>query len=282
VARLPRSPTSPAPTSPATLTLDARRKRRRREQFGKPHTLPLQLEIAFGKRIDALFERLATKAQSIAVGRVRQLTQDAPPKSDHQGLARELEAAIDFGAAEAAVLVGKVANQNARQMRRALRALRPADETKSVAVVIPELSPKNVRRLAHRTVKEIDGIADAVAKRVESIVRSAVSRGLRGEAFAKELEHELGIEKKAAQRIAVGQVIRINSAVTQQRHEALGITEYIWRSVPDQHTRRWHRELNGTRQRYDSPPMGGGGGPKDHGNPGSADVCRCQALPVLT
>lgn len=197
-----------------------------------------------------------------------------------------------------------MANHNARQMRRSLggwlslslperpsrapagasRAARRAarrEATKEIAIQIPELARKNVQRMAQKTVREVKGISDSVAKRVEAAVTRAVSQGIRGEVLAKELERELGIEKKAAKRVAVGQVIRVNSEVTQQRHQALGITEYIWRATPDEHTRRWHRDLDKTRQRYDSPPVGGGGGPKDQGHPGSADVCRCQAIPVV-
>lgn len=288
------------------LTLDARRRPRgRRERLGKPQALPLRLEIAFGKRIDAMFERIAAKALARATARVQRLTHDAePPEGDDRtALARELTATVDFGVKEASELVTEVANENARQMRRAIRveiqlperpgrirrkAREPGagrkavrEAAKEVAIQVPELSPKNVRSLATRTVREVKGIAQSVAERVESAVTRAVTKGIRGEELAKELERILGIEKKAAKRVAVGQVIRINSEVTQQRHEALGITEYIWRATPDEHTRRWHRKLDKTRQRYDSPPVGGGGGPKDRGHPGSADVCRCQAIPVI-
>jgi len=251
-----------------------------------------------------MFERLQAKALARATARARRLTLDAaPPEGDDRaGLARELEATVDFGVKEASELVTEVANHNARQMRRALqisiqlpepppstrrepgtsrgrRAVRQA--AKEVAIQIPELSRKNVDRIAKRTAREIKGISGSVADRVEAAIGRAVSKGIRGEVLAKELERVLGIEKAAAKRLAVGQVIRINSEVTRQRHEALGIKEYVWRATPDQHTRAWHWKLDKTRQRYDSPPVGGGGGPKDRGHPGSADRCRCQALPVI-
>lgn len=177
--------------------------------------------------------------------------------------------------------MGEVANHNARQLKRSLRAIRPKDEARSVAIVIPTVAQKNVERIAKRTVREIKGLSETLAERVEAVVARSVSKGLRAEAFADELAHVLGVERKKAHRIALGQVIRINADIRQERHQKLGVTEYIWRSTDDQHTRKWHRKLNKTRQRYDSPPVGGGGGPKDRGNPGSADVCRCQDLPVI-
>lgn len=292
------------PVSPrAALTLDAARSRRARRtpRVGKPQAQPLQLEIAFSKRIDAIFDRLAARASAAARARVRELTTDAAKEDDRTGLARELTGAVDFGVSDAAALVTEVANQNARQMRRALTVLLPErterlrgarrlrgkaavrEGAKEIALQIPELSPPNVRRLAQRTVRDVRGIGDSLAKRVEALVTRAVSQGIRGEALGRELERELGLERERAQRMAVGQVVRINSDVTRQRHEALGVTEYIWRAVGDGHARAWHWKLNGTRQRYDSPPIGGGAGPKDYGHPGSATgrACRCQALPVI-
>jgi SPP1 gp7 family putative phage head morphogenesis protein len=284
-----------------SLTLDARRQRpKRKPRVGKPHAQPLQIELAFSKRIAALFERLAAKAVAVATARVGRLTLDAVD-DERASIARALEEEVDFGPEEAAALVGAVAVHNARQMQRSLRpandaevpssrpsrrasrlrVIRPGDEPEPLGLKIPELSRSNVRRHARRTVREIKGITREVAARIAPVVTQAASQGLRAEVLAQELQRRLELSKKSALRRAIEQVIRINSAITRERHEKLGITEYDWHAVDDQHTRRWHRKLHRTRQRYDSPPMGGGGGPKDRGHPGSADVCRCQAIPVI-
>jgi SPP1 gp7 family putative phage head morphogenesis protein len=273
---------SPKPSLQQRLTLDARRQRTRKPLIGKPHAQPLQIEIAFSKRIDALFERLVPKAISAAQARVRDLTKDAPD-TDSAGLARTLEAEVAFGLDDAKALVAEVANHNAQQTRRALSARRPEDDARTLALKIPELSRANIARHAERTVREIKGISANVADRVSSVVQKAVSEGMRGETLAAELERVLGIEKQRAKHIAVGEVVRINSAISEERSQKLGATDYIWRAIDDGHARAWHWRLNKTRQRYDSPPMGGGAGPKDVGNPGSAKgrACRCQALPVF-
>ena len=211
----------------------------------------------------------------------KELTKDAPGDTDHAALAKKLAAANDFGLEDAKKLVGEVANQNAGQLRRSLRVVRPKDTDKSVAIKVPELSAANVLKHAKRTERELKAITQSMADRITPLVEKAVSQGLRAEEVAAELQEQLGLSKEKAKRIAVGQVIRINAAITQERHEKLGITEYIWHAVSDEHTRAWHRKLHKTRQSYASPPMGGGGGPKDTGHPGSADVCRCQALPVF-
>ena len=226
-----------------------------------------------------MFERMARQAVKVAVQRVR-TTHDSP-SDDNDALERGARAAYDFEEEEAFELVRQVSLFNRRTMKRALSVTRPKDDAESIALEIPELTIKHTRVLARQTVKEIKGISKSLADRIAPVVNRALAKGLRGEAFAKELQGRLKIERKAARRMAQGQVIRINSQVTEHRHRALGIEEYIWRSTPDSHTRKWHKNLDRTRQRYDSPPIGGGGGPKDRGNPGSADVCRCQAIPVI-
>lgn len=166
-------------------------------------------------------------------------------------------------------MVRKVAAHGERQMRT------------SLGVQIPELSTRRALSLARATVVSIRGIAGMISRAIAPLIGRSVREGLRGEEFAAELEKRLKITAKQAERVAVGQVIRTNQTITQDRHKALGITEYKWRAVPDANTREWHRKLDGTIQKYASPPIGGGGGPKDRGHPGSADVCRCQAIPVI-
>lgn len=270
-------------TQTQTLTLDARK--RRKPVFGKPHAQPLQLEIAFARRIDLIFDRLAVKAISIASAQARRLTLDAPSPADDRELRRGLEREVDFSERDGSALVRDVGRHNARQMRRALKVKlkvkRPKDKSKSIALKIPELSQANVRSMAKRTVREVKHISSRMATKVQAAVTRSISKGLRGEALATQLMGLMKIERKAAKRIAVGQVIRINSEITEQRHVALGISKYKWRAIDDQWTRAWHWQLNNTIQSYDDPPMGGGAGPKDRGHAGSADVCRCQQLPVI-
>ena len=61
--------------------------------------------------------------------------------------------------------------------------------------------------------------------------------------------------------------------LTQARHQQIGIEEYVWRTAQDERVRPTHAALDGTRQRYDSPPS--------VGNPGDDVMCRCISVPVI-
>lgn len=152
---------------------------------------------------------------------------------------------------------------------------------RSLGIKVPELSKSGARALARQVAANLKTLPAQLTKRLSTITSYAAAGGLRGEELVDEIEHALGLDRVKAKKLAVGQVIQINATLTRERHQALGITHYVWRSVPDQHTRNWHRNLNGKTFAYDDPPMGGGAGPKDHGHPGSSDRCRCQAIPVM-
>lgn len=209
----------------------------------------------------AAFERLESAATKIALQRIGNLTTDAKDDDLHSS----------FGLSHETVsqLVGMVNTHNAQQVNR------------SVGMVAPGMTPGELKRVARETLANVRGIVDAVDKRLVSTVAKAAREGLRGDALVDAIQKGLAVERARAKDIAVGQVIQINAQLTRERHQKLGITEYVWRCVPDQHTRAWHRKLNGKTFSYASPPEGGGGGPHDHGNPGTADKCRCQGLPVI-
>lgn len=251
------SPRKPRPKSPL---LDRRKVKPKRLRG------PVGAERDAQKLARRVMARLAPIAVKTVTDRTRRITTDAQEIDD---LHRALAPLVDFAESEASKLIHKITSHNTRELGR------------SLGIRIPELSRRRSRALAGETVKSIRGIAGLLARSLAPLVGRSVKEGLRGEAFAKEIARRLKVTTKQAERIAVGQVIRVNSAITQERHTELGIEEYTWRAVDDGNARAWHKALNGTVQRYDSPPMGGGGGPKDHGHPGSADVCRCQAIPII-
>ena len=60
--------------------------------------------------------------------------------------------------------------------------------------------------------------------------------------------------------------------------EAVGSPAYIWTTQDDEKVRELHRELEGTRQTWNDPPLAGL--PDFHGAPGEAAGCRSQAFPL--
>ena len=115
-------------------------------------------------------------------------------------------------------------------------------------------------------------------RRVGKVLRE--NAGARVETIARELQEATGASKARAQLIARDQVLKINGQLTRDRHEAAGITSYVWSASRDVRVRSRHKQLDGTRQRYDDPPV------VDlrtgrRGNPGQDINCRCCAIPVL-
>lgn len=111
-------------------------------------------------------------------------------------------------------------------------------------------------------------------------VLTAAGRGTRVEEIARELQEATGAAKARAQLIARDQVLRVNSQLTQDRHRAAGIEEYTWSASRDVRVRKRHKELDGTRHRYDDPPIvDERTGARAH--PGQWFQCRCVAVPIL-
>lgn len=249
------------------LTLDKRDASTSKPRLGKPQGEPIQLEVAFAKLVDAEFDRLAR----VALRFVRGLTTTDAARDDD--LRRELNSELALGNREVESLVGAVNAHSAKQVER------------SVGIYVADITPAKLRPIVRQTTANIRGITTNVSKSLQATIAEASAGGLRGDALVDIIEQRLKVQRDKAKRIAVGQVLQVNSALTRERHQKLGIVEYIWHAVGgksgDGHTRAWHRKLHGTKCRYDSPPKGGGGGPHDHGHPGTADTCRCQALPVI-
>ena len=119
--------------------------------------------------------------------------------------------------------------------------------------------------------------ADKVA-RVRTILDDA-GLGTRVETIAKQLRDEMGVTRRQAALIARDQVLKLNSAVTKKRHEAAGITEYLWRTSGDASVRPEHRKLEGKRFAYDDPPVVAKNG--DRARPGEYFQCRCTMEPII-
>lgn len=102
----------------------------------------------------------------------------------------------------------------------------------------------------------------------------------RVEDIAARIRSEVSTTPAKAALLARDQVLKLNSSVTSARHQAAGITQYVWRTSRDERVREAHRELDGTRQSYAAPPVVN---PRTgrRENPGRDYQCRCTAEPVI-
>lgn len=114
--------------------------------------------------------------------------------------------------------------------------------------------------------------------RVAKVLREG--RGERVETITARIREATGATESRAALIARDQVLSLNAEVTEERHKAAGVTEYVWRTSRDERVREDHRVLDGTRQKYSDPPIvdrrkG------SRGNPGTWFQCRCTASPII-
>lgn len=119
---------------------------------------------------------------------------------------------------------------------------------------------------------------------IEGILYRGAQQGLSHTAVKKQIAERFGVSRNRAKVIARDQVGKLNSQLTQLRHQALGIKKYRWRTVGDERVRgnpsgmspkavpsHWSRE--GKVFSWARPP-------KD-GHPGQPIQCRCVPEPIL-
>lgn len=132
---------------------------------------------------------------------------------------------------------------------------------------------------AAENVALIESIPAQFFAEIEAKVKDAVSSGRLTRDVVKEIQGRYGVAKSRAELIARDQIGKLNGQLTQQRQTSLGITEYVWSTSKDERVRDMHRDLEGTRQRWDDPPITNPKGDRNH--PGGDYQCRCVAVAVL-
>lgn len=112
---------------------------------------------------------------------------------------------------------------------------------------------------------------------VEKIIGDGFRKGQRAAQFAPKIEARFGVTERRARFIARDQVAKLNGQLTENRQTELGIDEYIWRTSRDERVRESHRALEGTRHKWDEPPVVDG----QAVHPGESYNCRCSSEPVI-
>ncbi len=136
-----------------------------------------------------------------------------------------------------------------------------------------------IEEFVRQNVVLITKLGEEQAAELEDLFTNLAGSGIRHEVIAKRLEERLKIGERRALLIARDQTAKLNSQLLQARHRAAGIEEYIWSSSRDADVRDMHAELDGTRHRYDDPPVTDKKGNRN--NPGEDFQCRCVAIPVV-
>jgi SPP1 gp7 family putative phage head morphogenesis protein len=190
---------------------------------------------------------------------------DAPPPPPGQplpvhGLSTLLEqAARRFGGIEhQAESMGRLA---------ARRVLADVDEKlaenlrRSVGVDISSyLAPTEeigtaMRDAATANVELIKSIPAEYLDKVKVAVEKAWTTGQRWETMNAEIGRIGQVTERRARVIARDQTGKMNASFNEVRQTSVGIEEYDWSGVKDRRERPSHWAMEGSRQRWDSPPL---------------------------
>lgn len=124
----------------------------------------------------------------------------------------------------------------------------------------------------------IRSLANDAVPSIRDDLERAFAAGERAEVVAKRwrargLPLKFGTIEGRAKVIARDQIGKLNGQLTQARQQALGITEYVWRTSRDQRVRDSHADREGKRFRWEQAPA--------DGHPGHPVQCRCVAEGVI-
>lgn len=109
---------------------------------------------------------------------------------------------------------------------------------------------------------------------MQNAVMQAMVRGSLNKDLAAQIKDLGKTTEKRAMFIARDQSSKLNAALTQARHEDVGIKKYMWSASLDERVRESHAEKDGQIFEYSNPPA-------DTGHPGHDFNCRCVQIPVL-
>lgn len=146
------------------------------------------------------------------------------------------------------------------------------EDVPGLAQLIARFRVENVALIRSVSTEQLD--------RVSQVFADASTQGRRVEDIADDVQAQFDVSESRASLIARDQVLKANADMTQARHVAAGITEYIWTSTGDSRVRDEHKKLDGQRFRYDDPPVTNAAtGARNP--PGRDFQCRCTPDPVI-
>jgi len=135
---------------------------------------------------------------------------------------------------------------------------------------------KVMKALLAEQVTLIQSIPIEAAQRVHRLTLEGLENSTRASEIAKEIMRSGEVTASRAQLIAVTEVSRTATTLTQARAQSIGSEGYFWETSHDGAVRSDHRDLDGKFFTWDNPPVADKRtGARAH--PGCIYRCRCWA-----
>lgn len=240
---------------------------------------PKSPEVKYRRQLVGLTERLRNDVNTTIVPLLKQLE----PLYVNDGYASTLEEAFDnlrrnyVDIAKQAKIVSNsfVENSNNTNKDRFYKTMEKAVGINLQNIIQDEGLNDILVATTRENVGLIKSIPDEYFKKIETMVFSNVTQGAKSGSMISKIKEIGHSTTKRARLIARDQSSKINSALSQQRQQNLGVEEYVWLTSDDDRVRDTHKANNGKTFRWDDPP-------KKTGHPGQDIQCRCVAQPKIT
>ena len=243
-----------------------------------PVKTPKSPEVKYKRQLFALVTKLRKDVNNDIVPLLRQLQ----PEYVNDAYARTLEEAfnrlrlgyIDINENAKIVSNSFVENVNQNNKNRFYKSIENAVGVNIQSIVQNEGLEDILVATTRENVSLIRSIPEEYFKKIETIVFTGTTQGSTAGSMISQIVKTGKTTQNRAKLIARDQSSKLNSALSQQRQQNLGVEEYVWRTAGDERVRDSHKANNGKVFRWDNPP-------KATGHPGQDIQCRCVAQPII-
>lgn len=199
---------------------------------------------------------------------------DAYAKTLEQAFENLRKSYLDIGLKAKSVSNSFVTNSDNANKSRFYKAMENAVGVNLETIVQGEGLDDILVASTQENVALIRSIPEEYFKKIETLVYSSTTQGDTAGSMIKQIQKIGKTTTSRAKLIARDQSSKLNSVLSQQRQQNLGVEEYVWKTSGDERVRDNHRSKNGKTFRWDKPP-------KDTGHPGQDIQCRCVAQPII-
>ena len=239
---------------------------------------PKTPEVKYRRQLQSLTARLRRDVNDQIVPLLKQFeseyVNDAYARTLEQAFENLRKSYIDIGKQAKIVSNSFVENTNGANKSRFYNAMEDAVGVNLETIIQGEGLDDVLIASTQENVALIRSIPEEYFKKIETLVYSSTTQGDTAGSMIKQIQKIGKTTTQRAKLIARDQSSKLNSVLSQQRQQNLGVEEYVWRTSGDERVRDNHKSKNGKTFRWDKPP-------KDTGHPGQDIQCRCVAQPII-
>jgi SPP1 gp7 family putative phage head morphogenesis protein len=133
-----------------------------------------------------------------------------------------------------------------------------ANDLSRVVAISPDQTLRGAAEMQAQWVErntELIQMEERARAEVREIIEGPLREGIRVEEVRARIQERMGVVQSRAELIARDQTLKLYGQIQEARQTDAGIEEYTWSTSLDERVRSRHTELEGTTQRWDTPPV---------------------------